>query len=80
MLTTERLAALHAVKNGEVTVRKVSAPGLPWRFQPAERTVALGFLLKADLISVTAEFGPNRSRPSTVTLTDRGWRAIRATA
>lgn len=78
MLTPERLAALTAVQDGTVKVRKVSAPGLPWRFTPVEQTVALGFLLKADLISVTAEFGPNRQRPSSVSLTERGKRALTA--
>jgi DNA-binding PadR family transcriptional regulator len=80
MLTTERLAALTAVKDGTVKVRKVSAPGNPWRFEPAEQTVALGFLLKAELITVTAEHGPGRRRPSTVTVTGRGWRVLRASS
>lgn len=50
MLTTERRAALTAVRDGAVTARLINAPGSPFCYEPKEKQVALGFLERAKLI------------------------------
>lgn len=62
-MTQERLDALRAVRQGTVTARAITAPGTPYIFLPRERTVALGFLVKAGLIERDGK---------TVELTSRG--------
>jgi len=75
MLTAERLDALNAVKDGTVTASAKAAPGSPVVFKPREMTVAIGFLMKADLVSVeTVRVLVDRTKVPrcTVQLTKRG--------
>ena len=76
MLTDERVAALTAVRDGTVTARHANAPGSPILWAPREQTVALSFLTKANLVTVSSTYGSNRSRPTTVELTELGNRVL----
>lgn len=76
MLTTERIAALTAVRDGEVSARLVNAPGSPTVYHPKEKTVALSFLTKAGLITTVEGRGVGGRRPITVELTERGERIL----
>lgn len=75
-MNTERLAVLTAVKAGTVTGKHLNAPGSPIVFQPSTAQVVLGYLRRAGLIQVESHSADNRSRPVTVTVTDRGNRVL----
>lgn len=79
MLTAERISALTAVKDGTVTASMKAAPGSPVLLEPKEMTVAIGFLMKAELVEIeTVRINVKRSKVPrcTVQLTGKGERLV----
>lgn len=78
MLTAERLHTLRSAEDGTVTARRLNAPGAQMMFAPREHQVPMGFLVRAGMVTVETGYGPNRGRPVTITLTEKGKNALAA--
>ena len=75
-MRSDRHAALVAVHSGTVTARHLNVKGSPLAFEPRELQTAMGYLLKARLIQAETGYAASRARPVTLTVTERGNRAL----